>query len=205
MVSGWISANHLPHLKPSKESLIAFVDRMSEKKQLQVTDPEPPRDGEGGSSAELAVPKSCLKKAKRGERVCGVMWKGKFATTTRQETRFSDGKPKFPERELVIFIECENTTPGRTLQDLLDNAEAEARAARQRDREKKIIIARAKKCARITLVNSFSFKCPVDFVKGVKRIVEQKLVALREKLLHGENVHDNILFVRAFLESFIKF
>jgi hypothetical protein len=44
MVSGWISANHLPHLKPSKESLIAFVDRMSER-QLQVADPEPPLEG----------------------------------------------------------------------------------------------------------------------------------------------------------------
>jgi hypothetical protein len=132
------------------------------------------------------------------------MWLGEFVTTTRQGTRFSDGKPNFPKREIEIFNECEKTTLGRTLQGLLDNAEAEARAARQRDREKKII-ERAKKCARITLVNSFSFKCPVDFVKAVKRIVEQKLVALREKLLHGENVHDKILFVQAFLESFIKF
>jgi len=204
MVSGCISANHLPHLKPSKESLIAFVDRMSERQELQVADPEPTLEGGGGSSAGLAVPKSCLKKAKRGERVRGVMWEGKFATTIREETRFPDGKPMFPKRELVIFNKCENTTPGRTLQDLLENAEAEARAARQRDREKKII-ARAKKCARITLVNSFSFKCPVDFVKGVKRIVVEKLVALRGKLLHEENVHDKILFVEAFLESFIKF
>jgi hypothetical protein len=45
MVSGWISTNQLPHLKPSKESLIAFVDRMSEKKQLRAEDREPPLEG----------------------------------------------------------------------------------------------------------------------------------------------------------------
>jgi len=179
---------------------------MSERQEEpRVADPEPPLEGGGGSSAGLAEPKSCLKKAKREEEVRGVSWKGGFVPTIRPETRFSDGKTKFPKRVLEIFNECyEKTTLGRTLQGLLDNAEAEARAARQRDREKKII-ARAKECARNTLVNSFSFKCPVDFVKGVKEIVEQKLLDLREKLLRKENVHDEILFVQAFLENFIRF
>jgi len=174
---------------------------MSERQELQVADPEPTLEGGGGSSAGLAVPKSCLKKAEKKERVCGVSWKGEFAIITREERRFPDGNLMFPKRKLVIFTECyEKTTLGRTLQGL----EAEARAARQRDREKKII-ARAKECARITLVNSFSFKCPVDFVKGVKEIVEQKLLDLRKKLLDEEDVHDEILFVQAFLGSFIKF
>jgi hypothetical protein len=67
------------------------------------------------------------------------------------------------------------------------------------------IIAEAHKVARATLVESFGYNYPVAYVKRVKQAAEANLLALREELLEGHDVHHKILFEQAFLEKLPKF
>jgi len=172
-------------------------------KELLPGDREPAPEGAcGGSSAELAGPKSCLKKKKkkeeeeergeRDERVKGVAWKGSFEVITRE------GK------EIEVLVEGWETTPGRTLQELMEEAEALQRTFALKEKDKQII-KRAKKYVWIMMEKSLSFPSPVDFVKGVRNNATKKFETVRDEMLDGKPVHDYMLFLVVFLANFIKF
>ena len=78
------------------------------------------------------------------------------------------------------------------------------RALRLKEEENRII-ADAKEIALQTVKESQSSSDSVAYVKSVKRTAEADLLSLREKLLDGADVHDEILFVEALLEALRMF
>ena len=78
------------------------------------------------------------------------------------------------------------------------------RALRLKEKENSII-ADAKEIALQTVKESQSSSDSVAYVKKVKEDAEADLLSLREKLLDGADVHDEILFVEALLEALRMF
>jgi len=174
----------------------------------------------GGSSAELAVPRSCMK-GSRGFNPQGICWNGVFVTMHCEESMLGDDEIAFPERVIDVLVEGQGITLGRTMEfnevakevevtigvplvveeDYM--SEAFQRALKLKEKEESII-AEGHKMARRTLVESFMSENSVAYVKSVKETAEADLDSLRKKLLVGKNVHDEILFVQAFLGKLPK-
>ena len=193
------SANCLPRLKPS--SLAAC--RRSKMDELLVKDRLPAPEGAyGGSSAELAVP-SCLKKAgPKSPQVRGITWETELAVAQDGVVCVSPmefGRTLSELEEEVVVI---SHSPPAVVKDYC--AEAFQRALALKEKEQRII-AEAHDVARATLVESFGYNYPVAYVKRVKQAAEANLLALREELLEGHDVHHKILFEQAFLEKLPKF
>lgn len=162
----------------------------------------PATAGDGGSSAELAVP-SCLKKAgPKSPQVRGITWAENLAVAPDGEVRVSPMEFGRTLSELAEEVVVISHSPPAVVEDYC--AEAVQRALALKEKEQRII-AEAHKVARTTLVESFRYNYPMAYVKRVKRAAEANLLALREKLLDGEDVHDDILFEQAFLEKLPKF
>lgn len=173
----------------------------------------------GESSAELAVPRSCMK-GSRGFKPQGICWDGVFVTTHCEASMLGD-EIAFPERIIDVLVEGQGITLGRTMEfnevakevevtigvplvveeDYM--SEAFQRALKLKEKEESII-AEGRKIARRTLVESFMSENSVAYVKSVKETAEADLESLRKKLLVGKNVHDEILFVQAFLGKLPK-
>lgn len=83
-------------------------------------------------------------------------------------------------------------------------AEAFQRALELKEKENSII-AEAKKMARQTVRESFRWSSPVAYAARIKRDAEADLLTLREKLLEGEDVHEKVLEVEAFVNSLRTF
>jgi len=168
----------------------------------------------GGSSAEPAVPKSCMK-GSRGFKPQGICWNGEFMTT-HCEASMLGTEVVFPERVIDVLVETGVKTPGRSLEEIVEvvvhlplvveedyMTEAHMRALKLKEKENSII-AKGHRMAKRTLIESFMSEDSVAYVKSVKRTAEADLLSLRNKLLAGKNVHDEILFVQAFLEKLPK-
>ena len=215
------------------EAFKAFDEVVKRMKTVGGMPPEPTLDVEkqkspevpatllgGGSSAELAVPRSCMK-GSRGFRPQGICWDGVFETTHCEASMLGNEKIAFPERVIDVFVKGQGITLGRTMEfnevakevevtigvplvveeDYM--SEAFQRALKLKEKEESII-AEGHKMARRTLVESFMSENSVAYVKSVKETAEADLASLRKKLLVGKNVHDEILFVQAFLGKLPK-
>jgi len=171
--------------------------------ELLVKDRLPAPEGAyGGSSAELAVP-SCLKKAgPKSPQVRGITWAENLAVAPDGEVRVSPMEFGRTLGELAEEVVVISHAPPAVVEDYC--AEAFQRALELKEKEQRII-AEAHKVARATLVESFGYNYPVAYVKRVKQAAEANLLALREELLEGHDVHHKILFEQAFLEKLPKF
>jgi hypothetical protein len=175
-----------------------------------------------GGGSMTALPKSCLKKAETvpSTQVRGITWNGVFVTMYCEASMLGD-EIAFPERVIDVLVEGRGITLGRTMEfnevakevevtigvplvveeDYM--SEAFQRALKLKEKEESII-AEGHKMARRTLVESFMSENSVAYVKSVKETAEADLDSLRKKLLVGKNVHDEILFVQAFLGKLPK-
>ena len=162
----------------------------------------PATAGDGGSSAELAVP-SCLKKAgPKSPQVRGITWAENLAVAPDGEVRVSPMEFGRTLGELAEEVVVVNHGTPAVVEDYC--AEAFQRALELKEKEQRII-AEAHDVARATLVESFRYNYPMAYVKRVKQAAEANLLALREELLEGHDVHHKILFEQAFLEKLPKF